>query len=63
MELDRLLKLSIPEIKVCWKRLEHGALELKVIVKKPQGKRYQLWKIAHGNDKGRNTVIRDVIAR
>ena len=62
MELDRLWKLSIPEIKVY--RRKTGAwrvTKLKVLSRKVGDINYG--EIAHGNDKSRNTVIRDVIAR
>ena len=45
-------------------RPEHGALELKVFVKKnPKAGDINYGEIAHENDKSRNTAIHDVIAR
>ena len=41
-------------------RPEHGALKT-IFVKKTLRQEISTGKIAHGNDKGRNTVIRDVI--
>ena len=63
MELGRLRKLSIPEIKVC--RRKTGAWSVKTQSfwqENPKAGDINYGMIAHGNDKGRNTVIRDVIA-
>ena len=42
-------------------RLKHGELRTQSFVKKTLRHEISTGKIAHGNDKGRNTVIRDVI--
>ena len=63
MELDRLWKLSMPEIRVY--RRKTGAWRvknLKFSQGNPKAGDINYGEIAHGNDKGRNTVIRDVIA-
>ena len=62
MELDRLLKLSIPEIKVCWRKTGTWSIGLKVLSRNPKAGDINYGMIAHGKDKSRNTVIRDVIA-
>ena len=63
MELGRLWKLSIPEIKVC--RRKTGTWRVKKtqssIKENPKAGDINYGEIAHGNDKSRNTVIRDVI--
>ena len=43
--------------------MEHGALELKVLSRNPKAGDINYGMIAHGNDMGINTAIRDVIAR
>ena len=58
MELGRLWKLSIPEIKVYWRKTKTWRVENS---KKTLRQEISTGKIAHGNDKGKNTVIRDVI--
>ena len=64
MELGGLWKLSIPEIKVYQRKTEHGELKTQSSVKEnPKAGDINYGEIAHGNDKSRNTVIRDVIAR
>ena len=62
MELGRLWKLSIPEIKVYWRKTKTWRVENSKFVKKTLRQEISTDKIAHSNDKGRNTVIRDVIA-
>ena len=64
MELGRLWKLSIPEIRVYWRKTGTWTVELKVFVKenhKVGDINYGM--IAHGNDKSRNMDIHDVIIR
>ena len=63
MELVRPLKLSIPEIKVYRRKTKHGELKTsKCCQENPKAGDINYGEIAHGNDKSRNTVIRDVIA-
>ena len=62
MELGRLWKLSIPEIKVYWRNNETRSMRTQSFVKEnPKAGDINYGEIAHGNDKSRNTVIRDVI--
>ena len=61
MELGRLWKLSIPEIKVCRRKTGTWSVKTQSFVKKTLRQEISTGKIAHGNDMGRNTVIRDVI--
>ena len=64
MELGRLWKLSIPEIKVY--RRKTGAWRVKTskfCQENPKAGDINYGMIAHGNDKGRNTAIHEVIAR
>ena len=65
MELGRLWKLSIPEIKVY--RRKTGAWRVKntqsSVKENPKAGDIHYGEIAHGNDKGRNIDIQDVIAR
>ena len=61
MELGRLWKLSIPEIKVYRRKTGTWSIRTQSFVKKTLRQEISTGKIAHGNDKGRNTVIRDVI--
>ena len=64
MDLGRLWKLSIPKIKVYRRKTEHGELKTsKFWQENPKAGDINYGMIAHGNDKSRNTVIRDVIAR
>ena len=61
MELGRLWKLSIPEIKVYRRKTETRSMRTRSFVKETLRQEISTGKIAHDNDKGRNTVIRDVI--
>ena len=62
MELGRLWKLSMPEIKVCWRKTKTRSMRTRSFVKEnPKAGDINYGMIAHGTDKGRNTVIRDVI--
>ena len=64
MELGRLWKLSIPEIKVYGRKARTWRVEnSKFCQGNPNAGDINYGMIAHGNDKSRNTVIRDVIAR
>ena len=64
LELGRLWKLSIPEIKVYRRKTETRSMRTQSFVKEnPKAGDINYGMIAHGNDKSRNTVIRDVIAR
>ena len=64
MELGRLWKLSIPEIKVYSRKTKTWRVKnLKVLSRNPKAGDINYGEIAHGNDKSRNTVIRDVITR
>ena len=63
MELDRLWKLSIPEIKVYRRMTGTWSIRTQSFCQEnPKARDINYGMIAHGNDKGRNTVIRDVIA-
>ena len=62
MELDRLWKLSILEIKVCWRKTGTWSIRTQSFCQEnPNGGDINYGMIAHVNDKSRNTVIRDVI--
>ena len=61
MELGRLWKLSIPDIKVYRRKIKHGEWRTQGFFKETLRQEISTGKIAHGNDKGRNKVIRDVI--
>ena len=61
MELGRLWKLSIPEIKVYWRKTKTWRVENSRFYQETLRQEISTGKIAHGNDKGRNMVIRDVI--
>ena len=64
MELGRLWKLSIPEIKVY--RRKTGACRVKnsrICQENPKAGDINYGMIAHGNDKSRNMDIHDVIIR
>ena len=64
MELGRLWKLSIPEIKVYRRKTETRSMRTQSFVKEnPKAGDINYGMIAHGNDKSRNMVICDVIAR
>ena len=52
-----------PRSRCVGERVEHGALELKVLSRNPKAGDINYGMIAHGNDMGINTAIRDVIAR
>ena len=62
MELDRLRKFSMPEIKVYQRKTETRSMRTQSF-ENPKARDINYGMIAHGNDKSRNTVIRDVIAR
>ena len=63
MELGRLWKLSIPEIKVYWRKTETRSMITRSFVKEnPKAGDINYGMIAHGNDKGKNMDIQDVIA-
>ena len=62
MELGRLWKLSIPEIKVYRRKTETRSMRIRSF-ENPNVGDINYGMVAHGNDKGRNTVIRDVITR
>ena len=62
MELGRLWKLSMLEIKVCWRKT--GACRVKnsrICRENPKAGDIHYGMIAHGNDKSRNMDIHDVI--
>ena len=64
MDLGRLWKLSIPEIKVYRRKTETRSMRTKSLVKEnPKAGDINYGMISHGNDMGRNTAIHDVIAR
>ena len=64
LELGRLWKLSIPEIKVYRRNTETRSMRTRSFVKEdPKVGDINYGMIAHGNDKSRNTAIHDVIAR
>ena len=64
MELGRLWKLSMPEIKVCWRKT--GACRVKnsrICEENLKAGDINYGMIAHGNDKSRNMTIDGIIAR
>ena len=64
MELGRLWKLSMPEIKVCWRKT--GACRVKnsrFVKENPKAGDINYGEIAHGNDKRTTMAIHKVIAR
>ena len=64
MELVRLLKLSIPEIKVCRRKTETWSVKTQSFFQEnPKAEDINYGMIAHGNDMGINTAIHNVIAR
>ena len=64
MELGRLWKLSIPEIKVYWRKTGTWSIRKQSFVKEnPKAGDINYGMIAHVNDMGIDTAIRDVIAR
>ena len=64
MELGRLWKLSIPEIKVYRRKTETRSIRTQGFVKEnPKAGDINYGEIAHGNEKSRNTAIHDVITR
>ena len=63
MELGRLWKPSMPETKGIGERPKHGVRNSKFLLRNPKAGDINYGIIAHGNDKSRNTVIRDVIVR
>ena len=63
MELGRLWKPSIPETKVYRRKTETWSIRTQSFCQEnPKAEDINYGMIAHGNDKSRNTVIRDVIA-
>ena len=63
MELVRLLKLSIPEIKVCRRKTGTWSIRTQRFCQENHnGGDINYGMIDHGNDKGKNTAIHDVIA-
>ena len=62
MELGRLWKLSIPEIKVYRRKTETRSMRTRSF-ENPKAGDINYGMIAHGNDKNRNTAIYGVIAR
>ena len=63
MELVRLLKLSIPEIKACWGKTGTWSFKTQSFCQEnPKAEDINYGMISHGNDKGRNTANHDVIA-
>ena len=64
MEPGRLWKLSIPEIKVYWRKTETRSMRTRSFVKEnPKAGDINYGEIAHGNDKRTTTAIHEVIAR
>ena len=64
MELDRLLKLSIPVIKVCQRKTGTWSVKTESFFQgNPKAGDTNYGMIAHGNDMGMSTAIHDVIAR
>ena len=64
MELGRLWKFSIPEIKVYQRKTETRSIRTQSFCQEnPKAGDINYGMIAHGNDMGINTAIRDVIAR
>ena len=64
MELVRLLKLSIPEIKVCRRKTGTWSVKTQSFCQEnPKAGDINYGMIAHGKDMGINTAIHDVIAR
>ena len=63
MELGRLWKPSMPEIKVYRRKTETRSMRTRSFVKEnPKAGDINYGMIAHGDDKGRNTATHDVIA-
>ena len=63
MELGRLWKLSIPEIKVYRRKTETRSMRTRSFVKEnPKAGDINYGMIAHGSNMGINMVIHDVIA-
>ena len=64
MELGRLWKLSIPEIKVYWRKTKTWRVEnSKFCQENPKAGDINYGMIVYGNGKNRNTAIHEVIAR
>ena len=64
MELVRLLKLSIPEIKVCRRKTRTWSVKTQSFCQEnPKAGEINYGMIAHGGDMDINTAIHDVIAR
>ena len=64
MELGRLWKLSIAEIKVYWRKTGTWRVKnSKFCQENPKAGDINYGMVAHGNDMGINTAIHDVIAR
>ena len=62
MELGRLWKLSIPEIKVCWRKTGTWSIRTQRFCQEsPKTGDINYGMIAHGSNMGINTVIHDVI--
>ena len=63
MEVVRLLKLSIPEIKVCQRKTGTWNIKTQSFCQEnPKAGDINYGMIAHGIDKSRNVAIHDVIA-
>ena len=63
MELDRLWKLSIPEIKVCRRKTGTWSVRTQRFCQEsPKAGDINYGMIAHGSNMGINMVIHDVIA-
>ena len=64
MEVGRLWKPSMPDIKVYWRNTRTWSIRKQSFVKEnPKAGDIHYGEIAHGNDKDRNMAIHDVIAR
>ena len=64
MELGRLWKLSIPEIKMYRRKTGTWSIRTQSFCQEnPKAGDINYGMIAHGNDKGRNTAIHGIIAR
>ena len=63
MELVGLLKLPIPEIKVCRRKTGTWSIRTQIFCQEnPKAGDINHGMIAHENDKSRNTAMHDVIA-
>jgi len=64
MEFVKLLKLSIPEIKVCWRKTGTWSIRTQSFCQEnPKTGDINYGMKAHGNNMGINTAIHDVIVR